>query len=395
MSERTDIEYGPIFDDDFDPLATLLGQALLFADGSMHRWLRDIGVEYVRAVRKKGRLASGIAFIPMGMWFGGVSVRTAGITAVGVAPEYRGSHVGMTMLRRTLEELHAANYPLAALYPATTAFYRKTGFERASTRTMYEMRLDAINARERTIDAVAVEAADERILRQVYAQRARNAAGNLDRPDMMWRNYLEPREQTAHKFLVLRDGQPEGYVIFLQSTFVPNQPPKPLIVHDVCALSAAATERILTLLADHRSVLGKMQWIGAPLDLLTFANAEQAQQSTRSFDLMLRLVDVPAAFAARGYCPGVTAELQLEVFDDVLPWNNGRFTISIADGRAETQPGGEGHIRIDVRTLAAIYSGHLTPFEARMVGKIEAPESHLTLASLALAGPRPWTPDMF
>lgn len=59
-----------------------------------------------------------------------------------------------------------------------------------------------------------------------------------------------------------------------------------------------------------------------------------------------------------------------------------------------------GLIRLDVRGLAMIYSGHLTPLEALATGLIEPPrhaadEQALTTAAAVFAGSTPWLADMF
>jgi predicted acetyltransferase len=110
---------------------------------------------------------------------------------------------------------------------------------------------------------------------------------------------------------------------------------------------------------------------------------------------MLRIVDVIGALSARGYPAGVSAELQLDVRDELLPWNNGRFVLTVADRRASVRSGGAGWVGLDVRDLAALYSGYLTPQELLAAGSLAGSEADLATAAQIFAGPRPWTPDMF
>lgn len=390
MSALGRIEIGPMWDEEFDPLEAMLGQSLFFPPGTMRDWLADVGRQHIRVARRDGRLAAGLAIIPMGQWFGGVSVPMGGITAVGVAPEYRGTGVGGALLRGALEELHAGGVPLSALYPATLTFYRRAGYERAATRTVYEVPAGAIGGRDRTLDVVAVEPGDYEALYRVYTQRARESAGNLDRPIMLWNRFLKPRDRTPYSYMVTRDSRPEGYIIFLQ-----GGRDEPLNVRDICALTPEACRRLLALLADHRSMIDTIRWSGAPLDPLLFLLPEFRYKVHWSIDLMLRIVDVAGALGARGYPPGLNAGLHLEVRDDLLPWNNRRFVLELSEGRPHVRAGGEGRIRVGVRELAALYTGHLTPFELRVVGAIDGPERDLATAGLVFSGPRPWVPDMF
>jgi predicted acetyltransferase len=390
MYDTSQLDYGPVRDDEIDGLNGLLEQALTFKVGSMASWTQAIGHANMRAVRRNGRPVAGIGMIAMGHYFGGQSVRAGGITAVGVAPDQRGSGVGLWMLRQSLEELHGQGVPIATLYPATTAFYRRAGFERAAQRIIYEVPIAGMGVRDYALEAMPASPAEYATIKQLYAQQAARSSAFIDRPEFYWNMMLEPKDKPAYKFLVLREGVPEGYVIFFHASW--NDP---LQVRDIVALTPAAGRRLLTLLADHRSMIEMARIPGAPNDALLFLLAEQKQKVWWSLDLMLRIVDIPGALRARGYPPGLAGQLHFHVQDELLPWNQGRFVLELADGHGRVRPGGQGHIRLHVRELAALYSGYMTPFELGRAGTLDGPDADLAFATLAFAGPRPWTPDMF
>ncbi|MBK9710235.1 MAG: GNAT family N-acetyltransferase [Kouleothrix sp.] len=384
------LDYGPVREDEADALDTIVAQALFFPTEDMRSWRLQLGTEHFRAARRNGRLVAGLGIIPMGQWFGGLSVPIAGITAVGVAPEQRGGGVGLEMMRRCLEEIHASGTPLSALYPATVTFYRRAGYERAATRTVYEIAPDAIGVRDHTLDVVAVEEQHEPEIRRVYGERARHSSGNLDRHEFIWQALHHSKKHAVHRYLVSRDGRAEGYIAFTQAG---RQ--DPLNVRDICALTPDAGRRLLTLLADHRTMVERITWSGAPNDLLLFLMPESKHKVEWAIDLLLRIVDVVAALGARGYPGTVDTELHIDVRDDVLPWNNGRFVLQVAEGRGSARPGGQGRIRLHARDLAALYGGYMTPQELRAAGSLDGPDADLAAAALVFAGPRPWTPDMF
>jgi predicted acetyltransferase len=294
------------------------------------------------------------------------------------------------MLRRMLEEQRALGVPIATLYPATTAFYRRAGFERAAQRLIYELPLAAIGLRDMSLEAVPLEPGQGELVKALYERRAARSSSFIQRPEFFWPTLLAPEEKPSYAFAVLRDGAPEGYLVLQHATWG-----EPLVVRDIVALSPAAGRRLLTLLADHRSVLEKARLPGGPHDPLLFLLPEQSQTLFRSIDLMLRVLDVPAALAARGYPPGVSAELHLEVADELLPWNNGRFVLRVADGAGHAETGGKGSVRLHIRDLAALYSGYYTPQELALAGGLEASAGDLAAAGQVFAGPRPWLPDMF
>jgi predicted acetyltransferase len=294
------------------------------------------------------------------------------------------------MLLQSLAELHRQAVPIATLYPATTVFYRRAGFERASQRLLYDVPLAAIGVRDYTLEAVPAGPDEYPIIRQLYAQQAARATAFIDRPAFYWEDILDPKDKRTYKFIVQRDGVPEGYVVFSHASWGES-----LRVSDIVALTPAAGRRLLTLLADHRSMIETVRLPGGPNDTLLFLMAEQKQKLSWALDLMLRIVDVTGALEARGYPAGVSAELHLDVQDELLPWNNGCFVLAVADRRASVRSGGAGRLSLHVRDLAALYSGYLTPAELRAAGSLDGPEAALATAAQIFAGPRPWTPDMF
>lgn len=368
----------------------LLEQALIFPVGSMSAWTLDIGHAHMRVVRAGERVVAGLGVIPFGHWFGGRAVPAGGVTAVGVAPDRRGSGVGLWMLQRMLEEQHALGVPIATLYPATTTFYRRAGFERVAQRLIYELPLSALALREPAVDAVPITAAERAQVESLYNRRAAQSAGFIDRPPMLWKRIHQPDGKRAYTFGAVENGALEGYVTFLHASWGET-----LIVRDMVALTPAAGRRLLQVLGDHRSIIDNVRLPGAPYDPLLFQLPEQRQKLHNAIDLMLRIIDVPAALVARGYAPEVSGELHLAVTDDMLPWNNGRFVLQVADGVAQVTPGGQGRMALHIPDLAALYGGYFTPAELQLARTLTADAASLCTAAHLFAGPRPWLPDMF
>jgi predicted acetyltransferase len=301
------------------------------------------------------------------------------------------------MLRMMLEELHREGIPLSSLYPATVSFYKRVGFERAGYRFLYELPLNEIDVRESDATMVPITESDYPTLRELYERRARHSSGNLERPEWMWQRKLQSDEQRFFRYLITRDGTPEGYLIYRQ-----GDTKTPISVVDSCVLTPEAGRRVLKFFAGHRSMIESVAWAGGPLDPFAYllrepmvAIAHSRVKTTLSLDWMLRLVDVSKALALRGYPAGLNAELHLDVRDDIMPSNEGRIVLEISGGRGEVRPGGQGRIRLDVRDLAALYSSFMSPTELRTLGTLDGPDTDLALAGAAFTGPRPWMADMF
>jgi predicted acetyltransferase len=119
---------------------------------------------------------------------------------------------------------------------------------------------------------------------------------------------------------------------------------------------------------------------------------------------MLRIVDVGAALTARGWPahggPGV--EVHLDVEDNVLNDNNGRYILEVdGAGAANVSTGGNGDLKIDIRGLASLYAGFASPRDLLAAGHLTIPphvkhaEAALNCATMLFAGPMPTMSDGF
>src|SRR5262249_31986324 len=109
-----------------------------------------------------------------------------------------------------------------------------------------------------------------------------------------------------------------------------------------------------------------------------------------------RVLDVAAAMTARGFPPGVSGEVHVDVAgDDIVPENAGRWLLRVEDGRAEVERGGRGTLRTDVRGLAALYTGFHSPADLRAAGFADGDDASLASATALFAGPHPWMADHF
>ncbi len=396
MTTRESLEVSaPADRREVEEFGRILTQSLFFPPLEEFDWIAAQGAENIRLVRQGGEVAGGLGFVRMGQWFGGKSVPMAGVRPVGVAPEYRSSGAATVLLRKAPNEFHQDGFPLSGLYPATQPVYRRAGYEQGGNKTRYKMPLAAIDVRDRTLGMRRATEEDHELIRELYTRRAQQTSGNLDREQLLWNRVLRPQRGTAYAYLVTRGDEAEGYVVYVQER-VPNTFNADMYLLDVVALSADAGRRILTFLADHRSVVENVIWNGAPAEPLFYLVANQSHKVEEYWKWMLRVVDVRSALEGRGYAPGVEAEVRLEVHDDVLPWNAGRWVLEVSGGEGRVREGGDGGLRLDVRGLASLYTGHLSPYELQATGLLEAWDPRdLASAALIFAGPTPWMPDMY
>jgi predicted acetyltransferase len=112
---------------------------------------------------------------------------------------------------------------------------------------------------------------------------------------------------------------------------------------------------------------------------------------------MLRLLDAPAAVAARGWAAGVEVDVAVEIEDREIADNAGGWRLQVADGcgRLRREEASPGALRLTARGLAGWYAG--TPLAVlRMAGVASGGWSDDDpRLDAAVTGPTPYMLDYF
>ena len=385
-------EYSQIVNpEDIQQLGNIIDQC--FIDPSDNEpYFNRIGRENFRIIRQGG-LVGGLAMISMGQWWGGECVQMTGIAGVGIAPEYRGTGAAIALMQHTVKELYAKGVPISVLYPATQRLYRKAGYEQGGSYCAWEVDTQSIQIREQPLAVKPVESKNHEVFHDLYQQQAKFNNGNLDRNQAIWEQLVETNnKEKLYAYLIGSADQPQGYIIFTQHLEDDNSL---LRVRDWVVLTTAAAQTFWSFQANHRSQIDKVRWKSSAVDFLTLLLPEQTVKPRFVDRWMLRVVDVAKALEKRGYPQAVQTELHLEVEDDLLVENNGRFILSVANGRGEVSKGGKGELKLDIKELAPLYTGLFTPHQLQLMGKLDATETSLSIATQLFAGSSPWMADFF
>ncbi len=373
--------------------AEVLAQSFAGKVEDMLEWLAQLPERELRVWRENGRVIGGLTAYRIGQFFGGHSVPMAGIAGVVVTPHARKSGAGTGAMRALLDELHAEGTALSTLYPATQPVYRKLGYEIAGAHINYALPIGSINVREHGAEIRPADIEDEPAMAALYNERALAANGNLDRSTFFWLRKWGKGENAAFRYMIEESGKPTGYVIYRAQRVV--FPKQDLVVADFTVKTPAAARRLLSFFAEHRSVGERVTLFGAPIEPLFFHLAEQKHKIEARWDWMTRIVCLKPALERRGYAKHVRATLELEVRDDVLKENHGRWKFEVEGGAAKVEKGGKGKVKVDIRGLAAMYTGALSAQDAEQIGYLDASEADKAPLSAIFGGPSPWTPDFF
>ena len=106
-----------------------------------------------------------------------------------------------------------------------------------------------------------------------------------------------------------------------------------LLVERVHAVTPESLRALWSVIASHSSVARTVTALTAPNDPFWWLTAERDATISKRSMWMLRVVDAPAAIAARGFPPGVSVSVPLAVHDQARPANAGRWQLTVADGK--------------------------------------------------------------
>lgn len=407
MAQHSAIRYEPARDpQDVPALKRLLHHAFAGPPEKIEEWLRQVGYDEVRVARPMGGDADSTApacltRIPMGQYFGGRSVPMVGIAGVAVAPECRGGGLAMGMMRESLREIRREGVPLSCLYASTQTLYRHVGFEQAGHRFRHEIELARLGVRDRSMHIRALTEVEEPAVRACHARFAPLQDGWLDRGAPLWARTRKLRDVVYAGWGVYGDAgagaELEGYV-FLTQVRDPSTGRHDLSLSDIAFTTPRAGMRLLGFIADFSSMARTVEFYAGPMHPLLNLMAQQLFKSERKDYWMLRIIDAPAAVAARGFGRGVSASVTLRLRDEVFEENRGVWTLSVGDGKGRMERVPDSSrcaVEMDVRGLACLYAGFLSAEQARLTGLVSADDAGVSALSAVFPPGSPSMCDMF
>jgi predicted acetyltransferase len=299
------------------------------------------------------------------------------VSGLSVGAEHRGRGVATELVRSYLAEVHERGAAISTLFPAAVQLYRRAGYEYAGTWTLYEAAARHLPVGwPRGWRAESVPADDPAPLQERFARVTADRNGQVERDADWWRHFLLGDRGSGPPQVFLIDGPegPDGWaVLTVSSDLSAGEVRTSVQVVDWGAASEAGWRSLLTLAASFSSLDATVHWKGPDPEPLVLLVAEQDVRQLRQDRWMVRVVDVPGAFAARGYPPGLRGRVTVGVRDDICPWVDGTWTIEV--------DGGEGK---------AVRVGDDASISTTAAGLAE-----IEFLQAMHAGPKPWSPDYY
>lgn len=292
----------------------------------------------------------------------GGDAATAGVDDVAVLPTHRRRGIMRMMMRRQLEDVHERGEPFAALYATESIIYGRYGYgigafeEDWSIDTRHSAYAQPFEHTGQLsyIEPKAVPDICPPILERALEDRP----GSIPPTPHRWQRIARSRlgqQEDAGFFHVLyeENGNPEGYARYT--------------IDDDYRVLVDAGGVIWTTPSAHASLWRfcldiDLTWSlkahAQPVnDPLAWLLADSRRLSRKTHDgLWIRLVDVPAALAARTY--SAAGSLVIEVTDPFCPWNEGRYVLEAGPGGATCSRATQApDIAMTAGDLASAYLG--------------------------------------
>ncbi len=391
--EPADLEIRPLRADD-DPVPQLdLAERAFGAvsagerDGRLRSLPGQMATGRILGVFAGRQPAGSASYHDMRQWWHGRPVPMAGVAGVMVAPEYRSRGVGRRMMTALLDEIAARGYPLSALYPATMPLYRSLGWELAGARDTVVIPARSLRGLTPPDD---LEPGGRRPADLEPGGLTPGAAPDL-RPDpelrragpadadavitMLGRVHAAARDcgpitrDTAMVAQWLAD--PDLYAYLAADGFLAyrwHHRNHDLFVECAEAGSAPTVRAFWTHVGSYASMAEKIYARTSPASAIWWLTRERDPDIEHRARWMLRVVDAPAAIAARGFPAAVSLTIPLRIADAARPGNSGRWQLTVAGGAGtldrlgpDTPAGHAGpasaEVTLGARGLAALYAG--------------------------------------
>ncbi|MGW4114714.1 GNAT family N-acetyltransferase [Actinosynnema sp. NPDC004786] len=312
-----------------------------------------------------GRAAGVLTIKEFHQFWGGATVPMGGVGGVAVDPWARGRGVAGALLDAALRDMREHGQALSALYATVPAVYRSRGWERAGVFEWLEFPLDRMPAGARVEARPAVEG-DLSALHACYADLASTVNGLLDRsaPAIDVSGVLD---LDVVSVVPGHDGGVRGYLTAERGL-------RGLRVFDLVGRDVTTQLGLLRELGSWAGVLDRAQVRVVDPAVTGLLTNQAIEHTVTTSAWLLRVVDLPAAVAARGW-PAArwlrSAAVDLDVVDEHAPWHAGRWRLVVEDGEVRVEPGGGGAVRLHARALGPWFSGMQDSHALRRAGLLD------------------------
>lgn len=366
----TDLPLRPATDDDWPAVSRLMSASFHEPPDEESDRVDRSTFEPERALlaTDDGEVVAHAAAFTRDLTVPGEVIPAAHVTMVGVAATHRRRGLLRRMMERQLREVRdAGREPIAVLWASEGRIYPRFGYGMAAQHVSYDIQTREaalppapFAGRLRIADPMSALTELTKVYEQVRPERVGFSSRNQPWWDYVLADPAARRGGRTARRAVLHEGPGgvDGYAIWrVQRGWDHSGPKAEVEVNGLVAASQEAYRDLWAFLLDidlTRKVTYGWAAVDEPLQYMVNEPSRLAARVSES--LWVRVVDVPAALAARRYAAPV--DVVLEVADPMLPENAGRWRLSGGpDGASCAATDAPADLALTVNDLGAAYLG--------------------------------------
>jgi predicted acetyltransferase len=382
-----DLEIRPITEEEYPAYARAVESAFgsVPTDQETEFYRQDTELDRTLAAFDDGDIVANAGSWAMEQTLPGLaSIPVAGVTAVGVASTHRRRGLLTRMMDLQLDDTAARGESVAILTASESVIYGRFGYGWATS--------EATVAVEQAFSRFAQPVADPGRMRRVDAETARKALpallerirrqtpGDVTRLSWSWDRIAADlegdREGAGPLFWAIHEsasGEPDGMVRYrFKQEWNHGLTGSTLVVDDLMALTPEVEAVVFRYVLDVDLVRDCRIYCRPVDDHLRWRLADPRRYRVESVadSVWVRLVDIPAALAARRYT--ADGEVVVEVHDAFRPANDGRYVVEGGpEGAICARTTEDPDIAVAVDGLGAAYLGGVRFHTLAAAGRAE------------------------
>ena len=301
-------------------------------------------------------LVSQFAVYPLDMNIFGVRYAVGFVTSVCTYPEYTGHGIMKRLMVQGLTRMRESHKSFALLYPYSIPLYRRLGWEIISNKMTYVVKDTQIPRENKEPGYVRRVEWDDKQFMELHTRFAEKTHGCLYRNDLAWEEYWRwDEDDTVVAVYYSKEGTPYGYMVYLINSDVMH-------IKEMIYLNREAQLGLWEYIYAHDSMIDEVRGNNFYSEPIAFELEDSDIKETVRPYIMGRIVDIEQFFEGYRCDPDEPpACFRFEIEDELLPWNNGEFTVLFEAGKCKVLSEKKGYpMKMSIGTLTTLLLGYKT-----------------------------------
>ena len=323
------------------------------------------------------KLASQIAVYPMKMNIHGVIYKMAGVTGVATYPEYSNLGLMNDLMIKSIEIMKKEGQTISVLYPYSTPFYRRKGWEIISDKMSFEIKDTQLPKTITNSGRVERVASDSKDLKELYDKFSHMRHGALIRGDLEWEEYWRwDVDDTIVAIYYDEKDEAKGFLVYVIENDIFH-------VKEMVYLNFEARLGLWNYISAHFSMVDKVHGYNYTNEPMAFLLEDSEIKETIRPYIMARITDVKAFIINYPFLrKPKNKKINLIIKDNMAKWNNGSFLIYWDEDRntickrlnKEYKRNSKDRyiIKMNIQTLTAMLMSYKSPSYLYKIERIES-----------------------